>query len=971
MKCRVILRAVVFLAVILSISIPAIAYSGGTGTQINPYQIATSNDLVQLSSNTSDYDKHFIMTNDIDMGNTGTFTGAVIAQANIVDWNLEVVPFTGYFNGNGFIINNLSINGQGYCGLFGYIGPAGTVTGLGLANLNVTGTEDYVGGLCSWNEGTISGCYVADSGSINGVYYVGGLCGWNYGTIKGCYANISVNGQELVGGVCGANYYGHINSSYSQGTVTGDYYIGGMCAFNLNGNIANCYAGGSVTGNYYVGGLCGYNESGSISYSYASAGVTATEDFSGGLCGYQYGVSANISNCFWDNQTSGQTVGCVLDTIQPGATDNVLGLATAQMQTQTTFTDAGWDFIDETTNGDDDIWYIESDDYPQLLWKTYAISIAELFIGEGTYDWNYPLSTYYHDARTQSIYLASEIGGSCNIISLSLNVSAKPGQTMNNFTIRLRHTDLDSYSSPVKWESTNWTTVFQDNVTITETGWNEFVFTTPFAYNDSQNLMVDISFNNDQWTDDGTCLSRSTNKSRSLYYRTDSGYGDPLNWSGNSNPTPSTSSNIANIKLIVSQLQGERVVVPDVVGLTLSQAQTELENAQLQIGLVSYVISDTVVKGYVVSQSPATDTEVAPGTQVSIVVSRGNDLYSGGTGTEADPFIIADADDLFEMSTMTDDYSSYFKMTADIDLANSGTLSEALIASGEVNNDNGEFNGTEFTGYFNGNGHVIRNLSIDGQYFCALFGCIGSDGIVINLGLENLNINGDFYTGGLAGWNKGKIFRSYASGNVTGSYYIGGLCGINYFGNMTSNYSKCTVNGQGYTGGLCGMNVGTLSKSYSCGDVNATGEGEYVAGLCGCLAISTGIINNCIWDTQASGHTTGYVLYSSEPGTATNVVGKTTAQMKTRITFTNAGWDFDGETTNGTNDIWGMPSGNYPRFCWQKLAGDIAGSWGVDISDLETLADNWLGSGIGDIHADGTVNLLDFAIVANNWLIMD
>jgi hypothetical protein len=58
-------------------------------------------------------------------------------------------------------------------------------------------------------------------------------------------------------------------------------------------------------------------------------------------------------------QTSGQPVSA-------GGT----GLTTGEMQTAKTFLDAGWDFMHETTNGTEDIWWIrEGRDYPRLWWE--------------------------------------------------------------------------------------------------------------------------------------------------------------------------------------------------------------------------------------------------------------------------------------------------------------------------------------------------------------------------------------------------------------------------------------------------------------------------------------------------------------------------------------------------------------------------------------------------------------------------
>ncbi len=48
-------------------------YSGGTGELNNPYRIATANDLNDIANHTDDFDKHFILVNDINLADyTGT-----------------------------------------------------------------------------------------------------------------------------------------------------------------------------------------------------------------------------------------------------------------------------------------------------------------------------------------------------------------------------------------------------------------------------------------------------------------------------------------------------------------------------------------------------------------------------------------------------------------------------------------------------------------------------------------------------------------------------------------------------------------------------------------------------------------------------------------------------------------------------------------------------------------------------------
>ncbi len=172
---------------------------------------------------------------------------------------------------------------------------------------------------------------------------------------------------------------------------------------------------------------------------------------------------------------------------------------------------------------------------------------SEITIGTGTGTWNYPMSTYYHDARAQVIYLTSEIGEAKELDSLSLYVSTIPGQAMNSWTIRMKHTALNAFAA-ASWEESGWTTVYQNNQTISTTGWIIFPFSTPFSYDGVNNLMIDFSFNNTSYTSDGLCQYSTPGGNRSVYYRTDSGYGDPLTWSGTT-PTASLTANVPNIKL--------------------------------------------------------------------------------------------------------------------------------------------------------------------------------------------------------------------------------------------------------------------------------------------------------------------------------------------------------------------------------------------------------------------------------------
>jgi hypothetical protein len=94
---------------------------------------------------------------------------------------------------------------------------------------------------------------------------------------------------------------------------------------------------------------------GNITMCYSTGTVTGDENI-GGLVGADYG---DIVASFWDKESSGQVT-----------SDGGTGLNTSEMQTSTTFLEVGWDFVDETANGSEDIWLILGGrHYPRLWWE--------------------------------------------------------------------------------------------------------------------------------------------------------------------------------------------------------------------------------------------------------------------------------------------------------------------------------------------------------------------------------------------------------------------------------------------------------------------------------------------------------------------------------------------------------------------------------------------------------------------------
>jgi len=177
-----------------------------------------------------------------------------------------------------------------------------------------------------------------------------------------------------------------------------------------------------------------------------------------------------------------------------------------------------------------------------------------------------------------------------------------------------------------------------------------------------------------------------------------------------------------------------------------------------------------------------------------------------------------------------------------------------------------------FKGHFDGLGHTINNLNIDKPTsdYQGLFGKVESS-IIKNIGLENVDVSGYDYVGGLVGLNdSGTISNSYTMGDISGNYEVGGLVGATEYGTISNSYATGDVNGVDQVGGLVGYNkAGTIENSYATGDVS--GVRNYIGGLVGSSYSIDGTISNsyAIGDVSGDRYIGGLIGYYSN-GTISN-----------------------------------------------------------------------------------------------------
>ena len=224
------------------------------------YLIATSEDLKQFRDAVNDGSTGIKakLTANIDLEGT---------QADNATWWTPIRNFNGTFDGGGFTISGLYIDGGGFIGTLGLLVSGAEVSGLTIEG-TVSGGQ-HVGGIVGENYGTVTNC-ASNCGAVSGFIYVGGVVGRNYnkGTVTNCASNCEKvsGGSDNVGGVVGYNDKGTVTNCASNcGAVSGSNsgrHVGGVVGQNnYNGTVTNCASNcKTVSGNpTFTGGVVGWN----------------------------------------------------------------------------------------------------------------------------------------------------------------------------------------------------------------------------------------------------------------------------------------------------------------------------------------------------------------------------------------------------------------------------------------------------------------------------------------------------------------------------------------------------------------------------------------------------------------------------------------------------------------------------------------------------------------------------------------
>ncbi|HDQ15706.1 MAG TPA: hypothetical protein ENN45_01450 [Bacteroidetes bacterium] len=246
----------------------------------------------------------------------------------------------------------------------------------------------------------------------------------------------------------------------------------------------------------------------------------------------------------------------------------------------------------------------------------------------------------------------------------------------------------------------------------------------------------------------------------------------------------------------------------------------------------------------------------------------------------------------------------------------------------------------------------ISNCQVSGTVSADMFvgGLVGYNfGGTIENSSSTCDVLGTFAVGGLVGYNHGTVIDCSSSGIIEGDRKVCGFVVHNEkYGIIKTSYSKSYVFGNEQIGGFAGMHElefngepAIIENCYAWGSITRleSQTAESVGSFIG--TVKEAPVKFCytntevIYENTTNPTTKGFIgeeiisasfdnnFFNSQVTGQSSGLGalpKTIEELQLQETFTDANWDFIGETDNGTEDFWGINSvdnSQYPFLSWQ------------------------------------------------------
>lgn len=230
----------------------------GNGSEENPYYVFGESELNKIGR-VYDLNANYVLMNNV----------ALSSEFNPIGFNTNSnswVGFSGKFDGNGYSISGMNLNGAySNAGLFSTINAGAEVRDLTIANATISGSYAYAGALAGVISGSVENVLVENATIVN----------TNNANITGAFAGL-YNGTKLqVSAVESAN----INVSNTDSAIIGGF-VGKVDVATIQATYANDVTITTGENMQAVGGFVGEfvitSENGSIQQSYANTSSNAT-----------------------------------------------------------------------------------------------------------------------------------------------------------------------------------------------------------------------------------------------------------------------------------------------------------------------------------------------------------------------------------------------------------------------------------------------------------------------------------------------------------------------------------------------------------------------------------------------------------------------------------------------------------------------------------------------------------------------
>jgi len=863
-------------------------FSGGSGTESDPYQIATESDLFSIytlwGSKTATKGVYFKLTSDITLTKDWTPIGVS---------NLQ---FAGVIDGDGHKISGLNIVGQKSSTLGGltanfafiaYMAQTGELKNLTFDSPTMTVSANYSSLVVSTLYGKIDNCHVNNmTMTVNSGTSIAGFC---YSvTNTGSVTNSSISGTVTTAKSFGGMVYypkGTFSGNTSSLTITGtakSLTLGGLVAEGTAA-IDNCTFNGKIYAmqGSSVGGIAGKMTGGSVN-NCANYGYLEGYGYTAGIVGYNLGATA-INDCY--------NMGTLVDIFY------------------------GRDSTDVTTGMDDYVGGIVANSANATTtrcWNGGTIKSIKGAAGIVAYGQKATMTDCYNAGLiyAPTYDMVGGLLGRCLATSgVTLTNCLNYGTLYINGAARTEHCEYYGCTNRDGYVLTN---VYFDRQV---TGWGQNTQGVKTTEELTSGTALD-GFDASVWTFAAGMYPRLTASAPTneaiLCATPFTLASSDVHNKVTSNFTVSTSNNVA------WSLPGATLASLSGTTVTVTRGTTA-EDVLVQSTLGDY-------------------------THQAVVTIYPN-LFSG-SGTESDPYLITNFTDLKNFSAATNDQhltfdDEYIKVTADLDLESDATF---VPASNDAN--------YPFNGNFDGDNHLIKNWAVSGTENQGFISYVNAQGVISNLQFDascSLKPQKNFGVLCYSLSGTAQNIRNRAAVTATAGYAAGIVIQIEKGGSVLDCYNEGAITATATSGCIAGIaetSYGTITGCQNSGVITANfAKGSNVGGI---VAYNRGVVTECLnngmvnasyklggiagntWDNATMTHclSTGVIKYLSNVDYVDAIAGSRAAES---TTFTDVVYDkqitiydigavdgISGKTTseivNGTwsGDRWTHTTGLYP-----------------------------------------------------------